>query len=98
MASRNGWGVPLAEHPTGTRVCKSAKEPPTALRAARERSQAEPGLPTATDVWRCAEDCGLVVDGADGKPRLEDDYSIKPCAPDPGRDAEPGSDRSLQKT
>jgi hypothetical protein len=39
-----------------------------------------------------------VVDGADGKPRLEDDYSIKPCAPDPGRDAEPGSDRSLQKT
>jgi hypothetical protein len=27
-------------------------------------------FPTATDVWRCAEDCGLVVDGADGKPRL----------------------------
>jgi hypothetical protein len=76
-------------------ICKGAAD---ALRAARERSQAEPGLPTATDVWRCAEDCGLVVDGADGKPRLEDDYSIKPCAPDPGRDAEPGSDRSLQKT
>ena len=30
-------------------------------------------FPTATDVWRCAEGCGLVVDGADGKPRLEDD-------------------------
>ena len=29
-------------------------------------------FPTATDAWRCAEDCGLVVDGADGKPRLED--------------------------
>jgi hypothetical protein len=28
-------------------------------------------FPTATDVWRCAEDCGLVVDGANGKPRLE---------------------------
>jgi hypothetical protein len=76
-------------------ICKGAVD---ALRAVRERSQAEPGLSTATDVWRCAEDCGLVVDGADGKPRLEDDYSIKPCAPDPGQDAEPGSDRSLQKT
>jgi len=41
-------------------------------------------FPTATDVWRWAGDCGLVVDGVDGKPRLEDDYSIKPCAPDPG--------------
>ena len=40
---------------------------------------------TASDVLRCAEDCGLVVDGPDGKPRLEDDYNIKPCAPDPGR-------------
>jgi hypothetical protein len=30
-------------------------------------------FPTASDVLRCAEDCGLVVDGPDGKPRLEDD-------------------------
>jgi len=76
-------------------ICKGAAD---ALRSVRERSQAEPGLPTATDVWCCAEDCGLVVDGADGKPRLEDDYSIKPCAPEPGQDGELASDWSLQKT
>jgi hypothetical protein len=55
-------------------------------------------FPTASDVLRCAEDCGLVVDGPDGKPRLEDDYDIKPCAPDPGEEFEPAMDRSLQKT
>ena len=55
-------------------------------------------FPTATDVWRCAEDCGLVVDGADGKPRLEDDYSIKPCAPEPGLDGEPARDWAVQET
>jgi hypothetical protein len=98
MASRNGWGVPLAEHPTGTRVCKSAKEPLMPYALFENEAKLSRAFPTATDIWRCAEDCGLVVDGADGKPRLEDDYSIKPCAPDPGRDAEPGSDRSLQKT
>ena len=36
-------------------------------------------FPTATDVWRCAEDCGLVVDDGDGEQRLDDGYSIKPC-------------------
>jgi hypothetical protein len=55
-------------------------------------------FPTASDVLRCAEDCGLVVDGPDGKPRLEDDYDIKPCAPDPGEEFEPAMDQSLQKT
>jgi hypothetical protein len=55
-------------------------------------------FPTASDVLRCAEDCGLVVDGPDGKPRLEDDYSIKPCAPDPEQELEPAWDRNLQKT
>jgi hypothetical protein len=55
-------------------------------------------FPTATDVWRCAEDCGLVVDNGDGQPRLEDDYSIKPCAPDPRQDGELTSDWTLEKT
>jgi hypothetical protein len=55
-------------------------------------------FPTATDVWRCAEDCGLVVDHGDGKPRLEDDYSIKPCAPDPRQDGHLTSDWTLEKT
>ena len=44
-------------------------------------------FPTATDVWRCAEDCGLLVDDGRGEPRLDDGYSIKPCAPE---DLEPG--------
>ena len=39
-------------------------------------------FPTATDVWRCAEDCGLVIDEANGKQRLDDGYAIKPCPPD----------------
>ena len=39
-------------------------------------------FPTATDVWRCAEDCGLVIDEADGRQRLDDGYSIKPCPSD----------------
>jgi len=49
------------------------------------------GFPTATDVWRCAEGCGLVVDGADGKPRLEDDsrgrlkHQAVRAGPGPGR-------------
>ena len=52
-------------------------------------------FPTPTDVWRCAEDCGLVVDDGRGEERLDDGYSIKPCALD---EAEPGYDRSHQKT
>jgi len=43
-------------------------------------------FPTASDVWRCAEDCVLVVVYADGQPMLEDHYCIKPCAPEPGLD------------
>ena len=39
-------------------------------------------FPTATDVWRCAEDCGLVIDEANGRQRLDDGYAIKPCPPD----------------
>jgi len=55
-------------------------------------------FPTATDVWRCAEDCGLVVDNADGEQRLDEGYSIKPCAGELGDEAEPGFERTRQKT
>jgi hypothetical protein len=73
-------------------------EPPMPYALFEKEAKLSRAFPTAADVWRCAEDCGLVVDGVDGKPRLEDDYSIKPCAPDPGQEAELASDRSLQKT
>ena len=49
-------------------------------------------FPTATDVWRCAEDCGLVIDEADGRQRLDEGYAIKSCDA-----AEPASDWILQK-
>jgi hypothetical protein len=49
-------------------------------------------FPTQTDVWRCAEDCGLVVDDASGEQRLDDGYAIKPCPPDPGQETEPAWD------
>lgn len=51
-------------------------------------------FPTATDVWRCAEDCGLVTDHADGGPRLEEGYAIKPCLLE---GAEPASDWMMQE-
>jgi hypothetical protein len=54
-------------------------------------------FPTAADVWRCAEDCGLLVDDADGEQRLDDGYSIKPCAGESADDAEPGSGRTREK-
>ena len=52
---------------------------------------------TATDVWRCAEDCGLVVDDGRGEQRLDDGYSIQPCAGETADDAEPGSNSGRQK-
>jgi hypothetical protein len=48
-------------------------------------------FPTATDVWRCAEDCGLVIDEANGSQRLDDGYAIKPCPPDGTEVMEPAS-------
>lgn len=39
-------------------------------------------FPTASDVWRCAEDCGLVIDEANGRQRLDEGYAIRPCPPD----------------
>jgi hypothetical protein len=55
-------------------------------------------FPTATDVWRCAEDCGLVVSDADGGQRLDDGCAIKPCPPDAPEAAEPASDWMMQET
>ena len=46
-------------------------------------------FPTATDVWRCAEDCGLVIDEANGRRRLDEGYMIKPCQPDGTEGVEP---------
>ena len=53
-------------------------------------------FPTATDVWRCAEDCGLVIDEANGRQRLDDGYAIKPCPPD-GRRRGTGVGLVMQK-
>jgi len=53
-------------------------------------------FPTATDVWRCAEDCGLVIDEADGRQRLDEGYAIKPCPPD-APEAEASEPRMMQK-
>jgi len=52
-------------------------------------------FPTATDVWRCAEDCGLVIDDAHGRQRLDEGYAIRPCPPDvPETEA---SERMMEK-
>jgi hypothetical protein len=48
--------------------------------------------PTEADVWKHAQQSGLVVDvvSDDEKPAprpvLDSDYEIKPCRPDPGED------------
>ncbi len=47
---------------------------------------------TETDAWLCAEDSGLVISGARGEKRLEDNYAIKPCPPDDEETSSPGVD------
>jgi len=48
--------------------------------------------PTAADVWKQAQKCGLVVDAiseeekAHPRPVLDNDYEIRPCQPDPHED------------
>ena len=48
--------------------------------------------PTEADVWKVAQNSGLVVDvvSEDGKvaprPVLDNDYEIRPCEPDPQED------------
>jgi hypothetical protein len=48
------------------------------------------------EVWEHADIAGLVVDD-NGKPRLEDHYSIKPCAADPKQERQ-ADDWYLPKT
>lgn len=54
-------------------------------------------FPTENDVWRCADDCGLVVDDPNGEQRLEAGYSVKPCAPDAVQNPEPASGWMMRK-
>ena len=42
-------------------------------------------FPTREEVWEHADDAGLVLDD-NGKPKLEDHYTIKPCSVEPGPD------------
>jgi hypothetical protein len=48
--------------------------------------------PTEADVWKHAQNSGLVVDAvsdeekAAPRPVLDADYEIRPCRPDPGED------------
>jgi hypothetical protein len=65
--------------------------------------------PTEADVWKLARMSGLVIDAETGPdkpaphPVLDNDYEIRPCAPDPQEDpvrnqadAERESDLDLQ--
>jgi hypothetical protein len=49
-------------------------------------------FPTEMDVWRYAEDSGLVIAGTHGEKRLDDNYAIKPCPPDAQEVASSGLD------
>jgi hypothetical protein len=49
-------------------------------------------FPTELDVWRCAEDSGLVIAGVHGEKRLDDNYAIRPCPPDSEEAGSPGID------
>jgi hypothetical protein len=49
-------------------------------------------LPTEMEVWRYAEDSGLVIAGAHGERRLDDNYAIKACPPDIEETASSGID------
>ena len=67
------------------------------MRCSRNKYRLSRAFPTETDVWRCAEDCGLVVDVSNAEQRLEDGYSIKPCPPDARLDAKLASDWMMPK-
>ena len=49
-------------------------------------------LPTEMEVWRYAEDSGLVIAGVHGEERLDDNYAIKPCPRDVQEAASPSLD------
>jgi hypothetical protein len=42
-------------------------------------------FPTREEVWKHADDAGLVLDD-NGEPKLEDHYTIKPCSDEPQQD------------
>jgi hypothetical protein len=47
-------------------------------------------FPSREQVWKAAEQAGLVVPDAHGKMVLEDHFVIKPCEPDPDEILEAG--------
>lgn len=47
-------------------------------------------FPSREQVWKAAEQAGLVVPDAHGKMVLEDHFEIKPCEPDPDEILEAG--------
>jgi hypothetical protein len=69
--------------------CRCKTEPHIPYALFENEAKLSRAFPTETDVWRCAEDCGLVVDDIGGKPRLDDGYVIKPCPPDSRQETEP---------
>jgi hypothetical protein len=52
-------------------------------------------FPTREEVWEHADDAGLVLDD-NGKPKLEDHYSIKSCSDEPDQD-KPADDWQMPK-
>ncbi len=49
-------------------------------------------FPTEADVWRRAEEAGLVSTGLEGAKTLDEGLVVKPCAPDPDEPGEPAED------
>ena len=55
-------------------------------------AQLSKAYPTEADVWKLAQQSGLVVDAATEsdkpapRPLLDNDYEIRPCRPDPQED------------
>jgi hypothetical protein len=55
-------------------------------------SKLSKAYPTEADVWKLAQQSGLVVDAVSEeekpgpRPVLENDYEIKPCRPEPDED------------
>jgi hypothetical protein len=78
--------------PWGASAFPAQKEPLMPYALFEKEYRLSRPFPTATDAWRCAEDCGLVIDEANGRRRLDDGYAIKPCPPDDKGIVEPAPD------
>ena len=50
----------------------------------RDNAKLSRTFPTREEALKKADEAGL-VDNTEGKPALEDDLTVKPCAPDPER-------------